>query len=530
MSWASCSMSAFALRADVVTAVDLEDAAARRSGNRRDDLRSTPEERCGARSQSRRGTTNVSSPESENGCAICEKAGEPGRQRRRRLSASAVVNCPLRSADSQIGECRSRTAGTVATSARTFSIGIDELHREAAAPGARPNAPCVARWRPRHPTPAMWARRDVRPGPPSRTQSPSRRGLRDAADSTTPARAAAIELARSASGSATQPPPDRTSCPRAHAPSRSERAPIPRRRRQHAHSARSRRGAHESRRHPSRNPRSRDVAARDSIRRLETVDRSERPVGTGRSRATTCLAGRPLAAEDREGRAAAATRSPAPSARRVRTSRRDAANAHEPHSPQPRRARVESTRHPTLRHAHTVPHISPRRPHGRRATIPDKPALEGLESKWDAAWTEQGTYLFDRDPRRRGRPRRRSSRSTLPRRRRREPAHRPRLQLHAHRREGALRAHARQDRLLPDGLGRQRPADRAPRAELLRRALRPVAAVRPRLHAPVRGRRQQVEPRRRPGAGQPPQLHRAVRDAHRRGREALRGALARSSA
>jgi valyl-tRNA synthetase len=31
------------------------------------------------------------------------------------------------------------------------------------------------------------------------------------------------------------------------------------------------------------------------------------------------------------------------------------------------------------------------------ATIPDKPALEGLEQKWDAAWTEQGTYLFDRE-------------------------------------------------------------------------------------------------------------------------------------
>lgn len=29
-------------------------------------------------------------------------------------------------------------------------------------------------------------------------------------------------------------------------------------------------------------------------------------------------------------------------------------------------------------------------------TIPEKPALEGLEQKWDAAWTEQGTYLFDR--------------------------------------------------------------------------------------------------------------------------------------
>ncbi|MFT4221099.1 MAG: valine--tRNA ligase [Microbacterium sp.] len=30
------------------------------------------------------------------------------------------------------------------------------------------------------------------------------------------------------------------------------------------------------------------------------------------------------------------------------------------------------------------------------AHIPDKPALEGLEQKWDAAWHERGTYLFDR--------------------------------------------------------------------------------------------------------------------------------------
>ncbi|MDN8547561.1 valine--tRNA ligase [Microbacterium sp. NM3R9] len=30
------------------------------------------------------------------------------------------------------------------------------------------------------------------------------------------------------------------------------------------------------------------------------------------------------------------------------------------------------------------------------AQIPDKPVLEGLEDKWDAAWAEQGTYLFDR--------------------------------------------------------------------------------------------------------------------------------------
>ena len=30
------------------------------------------------------------------------------------------------------------------------------------------------------------------------------------------------------------------------------------------------------------------------------------------------------------------------------------------------------------------------------AQIPDKPALEGLEQKWDAAWAADGTYLFDR--------------------------------------------------------------------------------------------------------------------------------------
>ncbi|WP_454138179.1 valine--tRNA ligase [Microbacterium paulum] len=30
------------------------------------------------------------------------------------------------------------------------------------------------------------------------------------------------------------------------------------------------------------------------------------------------------------------------------------------------------------------------------AQIPDKPVLEGLEQKWDAAWAARGTYLFDR--------------------------------------------------------------------------------------------------------------------------------------
>ena len=58
-------------------------------------------------------------------------------------------------------------------------------------------------------------------------------------------------------------------------------------------------------------------------------------------------------------------------------------------------------------------------------------------------------------------------------------ARRPRLLLHPHRRRRALPAHARQVRLLSDGVGRQRAAHRAAGAELLRRPLRSVAAVRP---------------------------------------------------
>jgi valyl-tRNA synthetase len=35
--------------------------------------------------------------------------------------------------------------------------------------------------------------------------------------------------------------------------------------------------------------------------------------------------------------------------------------------------------------------------HGAFGTIPDKPALEGLEQVWDARWREAGTYHFDRE-------------------------------------------------------------------------------------------------------------------------------------
>ena len=104
--------------------------------------------------------------------------------------------------------------------------------------------------------------------------------------------------------------------------------------------------------------------------------------------------------------------------------------------------------------------------------------------------------------------------------RQRLPARRPRLLLHAHRPDRPLPADARQVGLLPDGLGRQRPADRAPGAELLRRPLRPVAAVRRRLHPAGEARPEAA------GPDQPAQLHRALRAARRAGREGLRVAVA----
>ena len=89
--------------------------------------------------------------------------------------------------------------------------------------------------------------------------------------------------------------------------------------------------------------------------------------------------------------------------------------------------------------------------------------------------------------------------------RERQPARRARLLLHPHRPDRPLPADARQVGLLPDGLGRQRPADRAPGAELLRRPLRPLAAVRRRLHAAGEAGPEAADP------DQPAQLHRALR-------------------
>ncbi len=95
-------------------------------------------------------------------------------------------------------------------------------------------------------------------------------------------------------------------------------------------------------------------------------------------------------------------------------------------------------------------------------------------------------------------------------------AHRPRVQLHPHRHGGAFPSHARQVGVLPDRLGRQRSGHRAPSPELHGRPLRPLAALRPGLHAALQRRRPERSPRR---PGESPQLRRAVpqRDPRRRG-------------
>ena len=148
-------------------------------------------------------------------------------------------------------------------------------------------------------------------------------------------------------------------------------------------------------------------------------------------------------------------------------------------------------------------------------SVPEKPALEGLEDEWTARWEADGTYRFDRTrAARRGLLDRHAAADGE-----RLAARRPRLLLHPHRHHRALPAHARQGGVLSDGVGRQRPADRAPRAELLRRALRSVAAVRP----VVRAAREAGEAA---DLGVAAELHRAVHQADGRGREGVRAPVA----
>ena len=135
--------------------------------------------------------------------------------------------------------------------------------------------------------------------------------------------------------------------------------------------------------------------------------------------------------------------------------------------------------------------------------MPERPSLDGLEDRWAQRWEAAGTYSFDRS-----RPRVEVfAIDSPPLDGQRLAARRSRPLLHAHRPGRALPADARPQRLLPDGLGRQRAAHRAPGAAGLRGPLRADPAVRPGLRATVHSGPEAA------GAGQPAGFRRAVRAA-----------------
>ena len=150
--------------------------------------------------------------------------------------------------------------------------------------------------------------------------------------------------------------------------------------------------------------------------------------------------------------------------------------------------------------------------------VPEKPSLDGLEAKWDEWWEASGTYRFDRTKTREQIYAIDTPPPTVS-----GSLHVGHVVSYTHtdlmarfKRMRGLRG------LLSDGLGRQRPADRAPRAELLRRALRPDAALRPGASTSDAGA---TGPTSRPVVAA--QLHRALRAADGRGREGVRGPLPR---
>ena len=126
------------------------------------------------------------------------------------------------------------------------------------------------------------------------------------------------------------------------------------------------------------------------------------------------------------------------------------------------------------------------------ANIPDKPTLDGIEERWAARWDADGTYRFDASAAREDV----FSIDTPP------PTvsgslHMGHVFSYTHTDiDRPLPAHARQGRLLPDRVGRQRPAHRTPSPELLRRSLRSEPAVRRRVRATVPRRSAEEPPRR----------------------------------
>ena len=190
----------------------------------------------------------------------------------------------------------------------------------------------------------------------------------------------------------------------------------------------------------------------------------------------------------------------------------------------PRRPPDPSFRSLTRRHARTI--LGPMAEQPRRVLSVDAEKLPkhfdaaAAERKWDAVWQESGIYHCDP-----ARPRAETFVVDTP-----PPTVSgslhvgPRVQLHAHRRHRALPAHARAERLLPDGLGRQRPAHRAPRAELLPRALRcPARPTSPGLALEPATRSARKEP---PRSVSRPNFIELCLERDARGREVVQGALA----
>ena len=147
---------------------------------------------------------------------------------------------------------------------------------------------------------------------------------------------------------------------------------------------------------------------------------------------------------------------------------------------------------------------------------PEKPSLDGLEEKWAARWEADGTYRFDRSKTRdevfaidTPPPTVSGSLHVGTCSRTRTPTPSP-----------GSGACAGVEVFYPMGWDDNGLPDRAPGAELLRRALRPVAAVRPRLRAA------RTKPREAGGPDLAAGTSSSSATAHGRGRAGVRGALA----